>query len=402
MAMGSALEIGRGWHSGVVVAGTYKLLTPIGRGSMGEVFDAEHLRLGKRFALKLLRRDVPDQPRALRRLRREARMLAGLSSEHLVSVFDCGELDDGSCYLVMERLVGSDLRARLHGYTPLPFERAVSVGIDACRGLAALHGAGLVHRDLKPANVFLALRPDGSYRAVILDLGVAKDLCGERTEGSVLIGTVRYMAPEQLADAGSVGPRADIYALGAILYQCFTGVPPHAASERKALMFDVVHRDIPRARELCPHLPAAIDELLARMLSRDPKLRPEAASDVLRALAPFARAEPAPRSSRRRRLVLSKHATALAFVLGAGLSAACLWRPSSDACREGQCAREAVAGVVPAVAVADAAKRRSAERSPALRVASQSRELARDRGSVVVDQDPARAVLDHLGDLSEP
>lgn len=405
MAMGSALDLGRGWRSGAVLAGTYKLLSPLGRGSMGEVFDAEHLRLGKRFALKLLRRDLPDQARALRRLRREARMLAGLSSEHLVSVFDCGELDDGSCYLVMERLVGSDLRAQLHGYKPLPFEHAVSVGIDACRGLAALHDAGLVHRDLKPANLFLSLLPDGSRRTVILDLGVAKDLCGERTEGSTLIGTIRYMAPEQLTDAGSVGPRADIYALGAILYQCFTGVPPHAASDRKALMFDVAHRDVPRAAELCPSLPAALDELLARMLSRDPRERPESAAEVLCALAPFGESSAlaAPRSGRRRRrLGLPKHATALAFVLGAALSAACLWRPSSGACREGQCAREAVTGVVPAVTVANAAERGFAERPAPLRVASQGHELARDRGRVVVDENAARAVFDHLGDLSEP
>lgn len=405
MAMGSALENERGRRSGAVLAGTYKLLTPLGRGSMGEVFDAEHLRLGKRFALKLLRSDVPNPARALRRLRREARMLAGLSSEHLVSVFDCGELEDGSCYLVMERLVGADLRTRLRGRRPLTFERAVAVGIDACRGLAVLHDAGLVHRDLKPANVFLARRPDGSQRAVILDLGVAKDLCGERTEGSTLIGTIRYMAPEQLADAGSVGPRADIYALGAILYQCFTGLPPHAASERKALMFDVVHRDIPRAGELCPGLPPAIDELLARMLSRNPERRPRDAAEVLRELAPFAEttSEPAPRSRRqRRRPKLRKHATVLSFLLGATLGALCLWRPASDACREGQCAREAVTGVVPGVALANAAERGGAERTPALRVAGQADELAGDRGGLVVDQNAAHTVLDHLGDLSEP
>jgi serine/threonine protein kinase len=305
----------------------------------------------------------------------------------------------------MERLVGSDLRARLHGYKPLPFEHAVSVGIDACRGLAVLHAAGLVHRDLKPANVFLALRPDGSHRTVILDLGVAKDLCGERTEGSALIGTIRYMAPEQLADAGSVGPRADIYALGAILYQCFTGVPPHAASERKTLMFDVVHRDVPRAGELCPGLPAAIDELLASMLSREPKQRPASAAEVLRVLAAFSNVEtpPAPRSGPwRRRTGSSKRATALVFVLGATLGAACLWRPSSNACSEGQCARQAVTGVIPAVAVANAAERGFAERAAPLRVASQGHELAGDRRRVVVDENAARAVFDHLGDLPEP
>jgi serine/threonine-protein kinase len=352
-----------------------------------------------------LRSDVANPARALRRLRREARMLAGLSSEHLVSVFDCGELEDGSCYLVMERLVGSDLRTRLRGRRPLSFERAVAIGIDACRGLGVLHGAGLVHRDLKPANVFLARRSDGTQRAVILDLGVAKDLCGERTEGSTLIGTIRYMAPEQLADAGSVGPRADIYALGAILYQCFTGLPPHAASERKTLMSDVMHREIPRAGELCPGLPPAIDDLLMRMLSRNPKRRPRDAAEVLRELAPFAEMapEPAPRSRRqRRRPKLSKHATALSFLLGATLGALCLWRPSSDACREGQCARQAVPGVVPGVALSNAAERGGTERTPALRVASQAHELAGDRRGLVVDQDPARTVLDHLGDLPEP
>src|SRR5262249_19470914 len=162
-----------------------------------------------------------------------------LDSEHVVSVFDCGELDDGTPYLVMERLIGEDLRSLIQREGKLPIARAAQLALDACRGLAVVHGAGLVHRDIKPANLFVARRPGDREICKVLDFGVAKVLASEATHQGAFIGTVRYMAPEQLIDSVSVGPPTDVYAIGAILYECLAGMPPHAGETAQELMFSI-------------------------------------------------------------------------------------------------------------------------------------------------------------------
>src|SRR5262245_2380805 len=207
---------------GLVVADTYRLCERIGAGGMADVYEAEHVRLGNRVALKVLRTNARADSKGFDRFRHEARRVAALSSEHVVKVFDCGELPNGMPYLVMERLWGEDLRSLLAREGRLPVRRAVKLAIGACRGLSVVHAARLVHRDLKPANLFV-VRTAASDCCKILDFGVAKALVSDATAGGALLGTVRYMAPEQLEDAASARATADIYAVGAILYECLTG-----------------------------------------------------------------------------------------------------------------------------------------------------------------------------------
>jgi serine/threonine protein kinase len=192
---------------GASVGGTYRVLALLGAGGMGEVYEVEHERLHRRFALKILRGALYGK--GLERFRREARAVARLESEHVVSAIDCGELADGTPYFVMERLRGRDLRHLLEDLGQLPIPRAVRLVQDACRGVAAAHRAGLVHRDLKPENLFVVERENGEELCKVLDFGVAKLEAASSTENGSLIGTVKYMAPEQLVDGSKVDARAD-------------------------------------------------------------------------------------------------------------------------------------------------------------------------------------------------
>jgi eukaryotic-like serine/threonine-protein kinase len=267
-----------------VIAETYRLLERLGGGGMGEVYAAEHLRTGRQVALKLLRGHLGGDVRALRRFEREARALAAIHSEHVVSILDCGALESGAPYLVMERLLGEDLRRLLDRSGRLPLRRALHLAIDVCRGLRAVHASGLVHRDLKPANLFLTRRDNGEELCKILDFGVAKVDTSAATHQGTVIGTVRYMAPEQLTDGANVGPRGDIYAVGAILYECVTGVPPHAAETVQELMFNIVNRDVEPATKLVSELPLELDRIFERALTRDPERRFPSADSLATAL----------------------------------------------------------------------------------------------------------------------
>ena len=272
----------------LVVAGTYRVLGRLGAGSMGEVFDAEHIRLGNRVAVKFLREGALADPRAVKRFQSEARAVAGVQSEHVVRVVDCGELPDGRPYLVMERLFGEDLRSLLARTGTLPLPRVVRLIADACQGLAAVHAAGVIHRDLKPANLFVTRRTGAPEICKILDFGVAKTTASEATQQGHLLGTLRYMAPEQLEDSSSTTARTDLYALGAILYECLTGAPVHTGSTLQRTMFAILNA-APRPISEFRAVPRGIEQLVFRALSKNPDDRPSTAKDFLRALRPFAR-----------------------------------------------------------------------------------------------------------------
>jgi serine/threonine-protein kinase len=253
---------------------------------MADVYEAEHVRLGNRVAVKFLRSNGRTDRRGIERFQHEARRVAALSSEHVVKVFDCGELPNGTPYLVMERLHGEDLRSLLAREGKFPVRRAVELAIGACRGLSVVHAAGLVHRDLKPANLFVVRSTVGVEHCKILDFGVAKALVSDATAGGTLLGTVRYMAPEQLEDAASARATADIYAVGAILYECLTGVAPHRGDALQELMFNIVHKDAAPLRGLCD-VPAELERVVMKALSRDKAARFARADRMARALAPF-------------------------------------------------------------------------------------------------------------------
>jgi len=271
---------------GTLVAGTYRVGRLLARGGMGEIHEAEHVRLRTAVAMKVLRANLHDDARASERFRAEARRLAAVRSEHVVRVFDCGELDDGTPYLVMDHLVGEDVRALLEREGALPVRRAVNLIVGACRGLTAVHRMGLVHRDLKPANLFIEVLPDGTESCKILDFGVAKALENDTTRPGALVGTVRYMAPEQLENPSSATARADVYALGTILFECLTGSPARTGGTLEETMFEILHGDVPRPASRRP-LPAELDAVVTRALAREPAARFASASELERALLPF-------------------------------------------------------------------------------------------------------------------
>jgi serine/threonine-protein kinase len=275
-----------GARSERVIGGTYRIVKPLARGGMADVYQAEHLRLQTAVAVKFLRATISQELGWVERFRQEARRVASLRSDRVVKVFDYGELPDGTPYLVMELLVGEDLRTLLVRDGALPVRRAVRLVVDACRGLEVVHDAGIVHRDLKPANLFVERTGAGVESCKLLDFGVSKLVTGDTTRPGAMLGTVRYMAPEQLDDAKAVDARSDVYSLGAILYECLTGVPVHPGETVQEVMFHVLHASVERPTKHVP-IPVALETAILRALSRDRGSRFRSAADFAQALRPF-------------------------------------------------------------------------------------------------------------------
>jgi serine/threonine-protein kinase len=273
---------------GEVLGDKYELTRKIGEGGMGEVYEAKHLVLGRRCAIKLLHPELTRSHRMLHRFSREALEASRLDSDHVVSVFDCGHTSVGTPYYVMELLRGEDLRHVLKRDGTLAVSRAVRIGVDVCRGLHVAHDRSLVHRDLKPENVFVVVRDDGREVAKILDFGVVLVTgSAPTTQAGTLVGTIRYMSPEQVRGDAGVDARADIYALGVILYECLVGEVPYAGRNAEELLFHVMN-DAPRpVRELRAEIPLGLERVIERALDRDPRRRHQSAVELAEALIPF-------------------------------------------------------------------------------------------------------------------
>jgi serine/threonine protein kinase len=275
----------RATRRGEVLGDTYRLLELVGAGGMAEVYSAEHLRLGRKFAVKVLRSGTSRQ--SLERFRREARAIARIDNEFVVGVIDCGEAADGTPYLVMELLRGEDLRALLDREGALPIPRAVSFVWEACQGIAAVHRLALIHRDLKPENLFVSKRATGQDWCRVLDFGIAKSEVTSSTAEGALVGTVRYMAPEQLQDASSAGPTVDVYALGAVLYECLSGTSPHRADAVQELMFKIFNERPARLERQRPGVPQGLADAVERALAKSPSERFADVREFATAIAPY-------------------------------------------------------------------------------------------------------------------
>lgn len=270
---------------GVVLAGTYRLARVIGRGGMGRLYAAEHTRLDRRFAVKVLHESHADKPDAVARFEREANALARIRSDHVLDVVDVLRTPDGRTAIVTALLEGEDLQQRLdRGRMPI-FE-AIAVARQICRGLAAAHAVGVVHRDLKPSNLFLAATPDGRIVVKILDFGVAK-LAGEdaMTRTGVVLGTPAYMAPEQARGSAEADARSDLYAVGAVLYRMVTGRMPYEGADPGATLARLLREAPPRPRAIAPDVPIALEVVIQRAMAREPEERPASALELDRALA---------------------------------------------------------------------------------------------------------------------
>lgn len=258
---------------GVLPGTRYRLLRLIARGVMGEVHEAEHLDLGRRTALKVLPRERCSNKEMGERFRSEARVIARLSHPNLVALHDFGVCADGRPYYAMDLLEGETLHKRLERCGPLPYRTALTLGVQALHALEAAHEAGVIHRDIKPANLFVTKNDC----LKLLDFGVAKSngeldsINGD--EAMALLGTPEYMAPEQAL--GQVDERADLYAVGAVLYELITGHLPHSASTTMALLDKKAHAAPPVASQRGSSLPVPpnVDRLLAKALQVDPNQR---------------------------------------------------------------------------------------------------------------------------------
>jgi serine/threonine protein kinase len=268
--------------------GNYRVVAQLGSGSMGVVFLAEHKRIARQVAIKLLAPELVRDQRVLQRFFNEARATSLIRHPGIVDVFDCDVDATGRPYIVMEHLEGETLAERMRRAGKLHWSAASLIARRVADALGAVHDKGIVHRDLKPENVFLVGNGRDPTAAVkVLDFGVAKlltaDAVARLTMRGALVGTPEYMSPEQCAGA-EVDHRADIYALGCILFQLLTGHPPFVTSSLRELV--VAHRFLPAPspRASCSDLPEWLGDLLARMLAKEPERRPPSMRDISKAL----------------------------------------------------------------------------------------------------------------------
>jgi tRNA A-37 threonylcarbamoyl transferase component Bud32 len=274
--------------------GRYRLLRRLGQGGMGEVFEAEHVDLGTRVAIKLMHPDISADESAVRALLREGRAAAAIRHPNVVQVLDVGT-EQGRPYLVMELLEGEDLAKRLRREGALTAHDALDFILPILSGLAAAHQAGVIHRDLKPSNVVLAQRRGGLH-PVVVDFGISKVLdprSDPATSSVTMAGTPQYMAPEQLRRRSRLDGRCDQYALGVILYECLTGGSPFWAEDYYDLLHAVMTASVVPPSTLNPQIPVALDAVLLRAIARRPEDRYPDVGQLAVALLPFARLQTA-------------------------------------------------------------------------------------------------------------
>lgn len=265
---------------GEVIAGRYRLLRVLGRGGMGAVYEAVQLNLHRSVAVKLMLPQAGESPDAAARFEREARVTAALQHPGAIKNFDFGE-DAGRLFLVMERLHGEPLRAFVdETLPPMPLPRTLDVARQVAEVLVAAHPLGLVHRDLKPENIFLERTSEGGDRAVVLDFGLAfidqREDVARMTQAGVLMGTPAYIAPEQIS-GGHVGPPADVYAFGCMLYEMLTSRTPFEGAPLMLLpkhLFEVP--EPPSRRRADTYIPRGLEELVMATLAKRPEDRPDA------------------------------------------------------------------------------------------------------------------------------
>jgi serine/threonine-protein kinase len=255
--------------------GRYRLIRPLGTGGMGTVFEAEHVDLGKRVAVKMLHPPLAADADVRARFLREGQAAARIRHPNVVDVYDVG-IDAEQPYLVMELLDGESLGAAYAREAPLPAERLADLVVPVVAGLTAAHALGVVHRDLKPQNVFLANAPGGIIPKVV-DFGISKLVDAETAQSltgtSALLGTPYYMSPEQATNAKAIHASSDQYSLGVILYEGVTGRRPYQADTLYALLNAIVRGVYPPVSSLVRGVPRELEQCVARAMAKDPQDR---------------------------------------------------------------------------------------------------------------------------------
>jgi serine/threonine protein kinase len=260
---------------GKTIGGKYLVKSVIGEGGMGTVFEAEHHALGRTVAVKVLHPLQAKRPVAVKRFHQEARAAGAIGHPNICEVYDLGTLDDGSPYLVMERLRGETMADRIGREGGLPFNDVIDGMTEVLSALTAAHAKGIVHRDIKPENVFLTKRSGVAPIAKLLDFGVSKILAmsgGDEelalTRTGMVMGTPFYMSPEQARGDRDLDARVDIYGCGVMMYEMLTGRRPFRASNYNALLVQILSAQPAPARELRGDLPVGFDRVIQKSMRR--------------------------------------------------------------------------------------------------------------------------------------
>ncbi len=261
---------------GAMLGDAYQITGLLAEGGMGWVYEARHLRLKKRVAVKLMARELAGNPEALARFHREAEVTSRLGHPNLVNVLDFGTTDDGKPYLVMEHLDGEDLERRLQRDKRLPLAAAVAITRQVASALSAAHAEGIVHRDLKPANVYLVKVPGEADFVKVLDFGISKIKAGRTklTRATAVLGTPEYMAPEQANGLiEDIDHHVDQWALACIAWEMLSGYSPFIADDIGAVFYRIINTEPHPLSARAPQLPSTIESVLRRALSKQAAAR---------------------------------------------------------------------------------------------------------------------------------
>ena len=270
---GAVLEAIRDPLIGTTIAGRYVIEDVIGEGGMATVYRARHQLVDRPCAVKVMNPALAMDQKVRERFRREAKSAQSLAHPNVIEIFDQGETENGTPYIVMELLSGRTL-AELTDKGPIPMPVALPIMIQMSRAIARAHDLGVVHRDLKPENIFITRRVDGTDLVKVLDFGIARSRGDTRlTNAGELFGTPQYLAPERIT-GGDAGASVDLYACGVIFFEMATGQLPFDAKDPTSFLLKHMKEKPPPPRQVDPRVPERLDALVVQLLEKDPKLRP--------------------------------------------------------------------------------------------------------------------------------
>lgn len=273
---------------GQVLEGKYRVCGIIGQGGMGTVYEAEHVAIGRRVALKVLRPEQVQKKEAVSRFEHEVRVVSAIRHPAICQIYDVGRLDDGSPYMVMERLRGESLADRLERGGKVEPRELATILIEALGGLEAAHRQGVIHRDLKPDNIFLG-GEGGRLEVKVLDFGISKmtgleDAAARLTRTGMVMGTPYYMAPEQAMGERNLDRRVDVWGAGVVLYEAASGQRPFVAKNYNALLVQILTAAPKPIDELVPGIPRGLADIIRRALEKKREMRFQSAGELRQAL----------------------------------------------------------------------------------------------------------------------